>query len=397
MNKWTTVEIINRGAAYTTPAAYNLKKYGAKKLVNDRDPPGLEKNTGSNWINTGILGTVVSSKDDKTLVYLPKYDKEVLIGDDWLAYYKYKKWDLVKYVSGNHGYWISNPKNIIGVVKRLTKDTLPIDVEWWVGVDNSYLPEDLQLVIDAPAQVFGSYLYLEDDLKLYDTVEFGNLKYTVLKDHLSLTGKAKSWLDNDEIFNVLGITEPEAWAERPYWYSPGSGHRPQYHDHDYKAASRAVDLLIYQLKQMTPDSTTEPVIKVRGKVIKFDKVDPLIQQAKSSDATPQDMTDQEMLDIMDAAIKALEKGEALTPEQQAAMQQMWWQPPQSQQWQGQWQQQPPQPKPYLFVFQLGMPTDVRNYITQPVEAFGDALKEFNEYVSTQWRAPSWVVILNVLS
>jgi hypothetical protein len=73
---------------------------------------------------------------------------------------------------------------------------------------------------------------------------------------------------------------------------------------------------------MTPDLTTEPVIKVRGKVIKFDKVDPLIQQAKSSDATPQDMTDQEMLDIMEAAIKALEKGEALTPEQQAAMQQM---------------------------------------------------------------------------
>jgi hypothetical protein len=73
---------------------------------------------------------------------------------------------------------------------------------------------------------------------------------------------------------------------------------------------------------MTPDLTTEPVIKVRGKVIKFDKVDPLIQQANLSDATPQDMTDQEMLDIMEAAIKALEKGEALTPEQQAAMQQM---------------------------------------------------------------------------
>jgi hypothetical protein len=72
-------------------------------------------------------------------------------------------------------------------------------------------------VIDAPAKVFGpTYLYLEDDLKLYDTVEFGNLKYTVLKDHLSLQGKAKSGLENEEIFNVLGITEPEAWVERPY-------------------------------------------------------------------------------------------------------------------------------------------------------------------------------------
>jgi hypothetical protein len=393
MNKWTTVEIINRGAAYIFPSVSDLKEYGAKKLANGRDPPGLEKNIGRNWINTGILGTVVSSKDDKTLVYLPKYDKEVLIGDDWLAYYKYKKWDRVKYVSGIHGYWISNPKNTIGVVKRLTKNRLPIDVEWWVGVDNSYWPEDLQLVIDAPAKVFGpTYLYLEDDLKLYDTVEFGNLKYTVLKDHLSLQGKAKSGLENEEIFNVLGITEPEAWVERPYWYTPiVSGHRPYYNDHDYKAASRAVDLLIYQLKQMTPDLTTEPVIKVRGKVIKFDKVDPLIQQANLSDATPQDMTDQEMLDIMEAAIKALEKGEALTPEQQAAMQQMW-QPQQQPQ-----QSPQQQPKPYLFVFQLGMPTDVRNYITQPVESFGDALKEFNDYVDTQWRASSWVVILNVLS
>jgi ribosome assembly protein YihI (activator of Der GTPase) len=64
---------------------------------------------------------------------------------------------------------------------------------------------------------------------------------------------------------------------------------------------------------MTSDSSTEPVIKVRGKVIKFDKVDPLIQQTE--------LSDQEMLDIMDAAIKALEKGEALTPEQQAMIDQ----------------------------------------------------------------------------
>jgi hypothetical protein len=100
-----------------------------------------------------------------------------------------------------------------------------------------------------------------------------------------------------------------------------------------------------------------------------------------------------MLDIMDAAIKALEKGEALTPEQQAMIDQQW--QPQPQLWQ--WHQPQPQPKPYLFVYLLGAPTDVRNYVSQPVETFGDALKEFSGFIDTNWRASSNVAILNVLS
>gem|GEM_PF-4590529 len=80
MNKHTTVEIINRGDAYTMPDEDTRNKYGATKTEYDWDPPGMNKNT--NRKNTGILGTVVSSIGDKTLVYLPKYDKEVLVGDD---------------------------------------------------------------------------------------------------------------------------------------------------------------------------------------------------------------------------------------------------------------------------------------------------------------------------
>ena len=221
------------------------------------------------------------------------------------------------------------------------------------------------------------YSYLTEDLKLYDTVEIEGMKYTVLKDHLSLANKWASGLHNDELFRRMGITNPGELLTIYYWYCPSvsDNQRPYYNVHDYAAASRAVDFLIdkylHMPSQASGTASAVPLIKVKGKVIEHGQPTAPAVAGPSQD---------EMLKTIDVAMQVLERASEAAPQQPGQQPGPWG-----------WGQAPQPPRPFLVIYQ-DIDGHTLNRRTNPVNSISEAIDEFDN----RWVSVAGEVILNIV-